>query len=149
MPQPHNAVGIKKLHFWRKREKHTMPSKLASRTLATTRPMATTRSWDSNQRLVNVPFKLRGLCCLQAVIPSEQDLDPPGWYITDRHGIPSVAKWVHLMPKDGLTPVPISRSPKVSETSPKACPDCGRKRRSPISEKSKNSEKGSEDPKQW
>jgi hypothetical protein len=146
MPQPHNAVGIKKPHFWGKREKHTMPSKLASRTLATT------RSWDSNQRLVNVPSKLRGLCCLQAVIPSEQDLDPPGWYmlsITDRHGIPSVAKRVHLMPKDGFTPVPISRSPKVYETSPKACPDYGRKRRSRISEKSKNSEKGSEDPKQW
>jgi FtsP/CotA-like multicopper oxidase with cupredoxin domain len=82
------------------------------------RQTATTHSWDSNQRLVDVPFKSDRFCCLEAVIPIEPNVAPPGWYmlsIVDRRGIPSVAKWVHLTPKDGLIPVPVGRAAKVSE----------------------------------
>jgi galactose oxidase-like protein/Kelch motif protein len=94
------------------------------------RPMATTHSWDSNQRLVDVPFKSHGFCRLQAVIPSDANLAPPGWYmlsITDRHGIPSVAKWVHLTPREGLIPVAATRAAKVTEVSAQPSPRPRRK----------------------
>jgi FtsP/CotA-like multicopper oxidase with cupredoxin domain len=64
-----------------------------------TRPMATTHSWDSNQRLVDVPFKSHDLCTLQGHIPNDACLIPPGWYmltITDHDDVPSYAHWVHL-----------------------------------------------------
>ncbi len=63
------------------------------------RPMATTHSWDSNQRLIDLPFKKHGLCHLEAHVSNEPTIAPPGWYmlfITDRNSIPSVAKWIHL-----------------------------------------------------
>lgn len=63
------------------------------------RPMATTHSCDSEQRLVDMPFERVRFCRLHACLPREANLAPPGWYmvsITDRHGVPSVAKWVHL-----------------------------------------------------
>lgn len=63
------------------------------------RPMATTHSWDSNQRLVDVGFKHDKVCQLIAYVPKEPNLAPPGRYmlfITNEKDVPSVANWVHL-----------------------------------------------------
>jgi FtsP/CotA-like multicopper oxidase with cupredoxin domain/sugar lactone lactonase YvrE len=65
------------------------------------RPMATTHSYDSEQRLVDVPFRKRGVCHLQARMPANPNLVPPGYYmlfIVNRRGVPSVAKWVRALP---------------------------------------------------
>jgi plastocyanin len=63
------------------------------------RPMATTHSWESNQRLVDIPFETHGFCALHAHTPKEATIAPPGWYmlfLTDTDGVPSQAHWVHL-----------------------------------------------------
>jgi plastocyanin len=63
------------------------------------RPMATTHSSDSSQRLVDLPIKRRRFCRLEVKAPREANLAPPGWYmlfIVDHQGVPSMAKWVHL-----------------------------------------------------
>jgi hypothetical protein len=73
------------------------------------RPMATTHSWDSNQRLIDVPFHTEDSCHVHGVIPREAAVAPPGWYmlfLTDRQGIPSVARWVHLDVKPKPLPIP-------------------------------------------
>jgi hypothetical protein len=62
-------------------------------------PMATTHSSDSSQRLIDLPFERTGFCHLRACAPEDPTLAPPGWYmlfIVDVHGIPSVARWIHL-----------------------------------------------------
>jgi FtsP/CotA-like multicopper oxidase with cupredoxin domain len=63
------------------------------------RPMATTHSTDSQQRLVDLPFTVDNLTELTVTIPAEPNLAPPGWYmlsIVDTKRRPSDAKWVHL-----------------------------------------------------
>src|SRR5262249_48982626 len=67
--------------------------------LSLVRPMATTHSWDSNQRLVDVHFEPHGFCHLTAQVPRQSMLAPPGWYmlfLVQHSGVPSVASWVHL-----------------------------------------------------
>lgn len=63
------------------------------------RPMATTHSCDSEQRLVDIPFTTDGPCQLTITIPSEPNLAPPGWWmltIVDNRRRPSDAHWIHL-----------------------------------------------------
>jgi FtsP/CotA-like multicopper oxidase with cupredoxin domain len=64
------------------------------------RPMAVTHSCDTDQRLVDLPIEhQRGVCRLVVKVPKEPNLAPPGWYmlfLTDRHGVPSHARWVHV-----------------------------------------------------
>jgi hypothetical protein len=63
------------------------------------RPMATTHSCDTEQRLVDLKFEDKGFCRLKASVPKERNIAPPGWYmlfITNNRDVPSVAKWVHL-----------------------------------------------------
>ncbi len=63
------------------------------------RPMATTHSVDSEQRLVDLPIARRSFCHLEVHMPHEHNLAPPGWYmlfITNRDGVPSTARWIHL-----------------------------------------------------
>jgi hypothetical protein len=70
------------------------------------RPMATTHSTDTEQRLVDLPFLRTQSSQLTAVIPNNPNLAPPGWYmlfvvrpLSDRgipRGVPSDAVWVHL-----------------------------------------------------
>jgi FtsP/CotA-like multicopper oxidase with cupredoxin domain len=63
------------------------------------RPMATTHSCDTQQRLIDIAFTRRGFCELRLHITDEPNIAPPGWYmltIVDGHRIPSVARWVHL-----------------------------------------------------
>lgn len=65
------------------------------------RPMATTHSYDSEQRLVDVPFRRRGVCKLMARMPANANLVPPGYYmlfLVDRKGVPSVASWMRVVP---------------------------------------------------
>ena len=63
------------------------------------RPGLTTHSFNGTQRLVDVPFTLQPPDTLNATIPAERNIAPPGWYmlfVTDQDGVPSVAHWVHL-----------------------------------------------------
>jgi hypothetical protein len=64
------------------------------------RPMATTHSTDTEQRLVDLPVSgTRSGSSLRVTVPTNQNLAPPGNYmltVVDKNGIPSVAKWVHL-----------------------------------------------------
>jgi FtsP/CotA-like multicopper oxidase with cupredoxin domain/sugar lactone lactonase YvrE len=69
--------------------------------LSLVRPMATTHSYDSEQRLVDVTFRRRGVCRLTARMPSSANLIPPGYYmlfLVDRKGVPSIAHWVQILP---------------------------------------------------
>jgi hypothetical protein len=63
------------------------------------RPMATTHSTDSQQRLVDLPFTVDNLTELTITIPGDRNLAPPGWYmlsIVDTKRRPSDGKWLHL-----------------------------------------------------
>jgi hypothetical protein len=63
------------------------------------RPMATTHSWDSEQRLVDLPISSRSSTSLTATVSSNRNLAPVGWYmlfITDTNRVPSVAKWIRV-----------------------------------------------------
>ena len=79
------------------------------------RPMATTHSCDTEQRLVDLELgRRRHPCRLRAHVPDNPNVAPPGWYmlfIVNRDGVPSVAHWVHLRPKK-----PTKRPPKGRPT---------------------------------
>lgn len=63
------------------------------------RPGLTTHSFNGTQRLVDVPFALVPPETLNANIPGEHNVAPPGWYmlfLTDHDGVPSIGHWVHL-----------------------------------------------------
>lgn len=63
------------------------------------RPMATTHSDDTSQRLVDLPIVCRDACSITVEITDNPNLAPPGWYmlfVVDDCAIPSVALWVHL-----------------------------------------------------
>ncbi|MEH2002030.1 MAG: galactose oxidase-like domain-containing protein [Nostoc sp.] len=63
------------------------------------RPMATTHSCDTEQRLVDVPINFRGATSLNVTLTNNRNIAPPGWYmlfITDNNGTPSVATWTQL-----------------------------------------------------
>ena len=63
------------------------------------RPMATTHSCDTEQRIVDLAFTVLGPCAVQISIPGERDLAPPGWWmlnVVDTERRPSQSRWVHL-----------------------------------------------------
>lgn len=63
------------------------------------RPGLTTHSFNGTQRLVDVPFTLVPPKTLNAVVPGERNVAPPGWYmlfLTDQDDVPSIGHWVHL-----------------------------------------------------
>jgi hypothetical protein len=63
------------------------------------RPTSTTHCLNTDQRFVDVPFRLGSGDALSATIPDEPNVAPPGWYmlfLTNQAGIPSMAKWVRL-----------------------------------------------------
>jgi streptogramin lyase len=65
------------------------------------RPMATTHSYDSDQRLVDIPFRRRGVCKLHAKMPANPNLVLPGYYmlfLVNRKGVPSLGSWVQVRP---------------------------------------------------
>ena len=59
----------------------------------------TTHSFNTTQRLVDLPIVIQGGGIVQIQITGEPNLAPPGWYmlfLTDHNRVPSVARWVHL-----------------------------------------------------
>ncbi|MGH3721238.1 MAG: galactose oxidase-like domain-containing protein [Pseudonocardiaceae bacterium] len=63
------------------------------------RPGATTHSFNTSQRLVDLPITAQGGTTVQVQVTGEPNLAPPGWYmlfLTDTDRVPSVARWVHL-----------------------------------------------------
>jgi hypothetical protein len=59
----------------------------------------TTHSFDSGQRLVDLPISLRRNGAIEVEVPNNPNLAPPGWYLlflVDEDGVPSVARWVRL-----------------------------------------------------
>jgi len=60
---------------------------------------ATTHSFDSGQRLVDLEITSRNTDSLDVTVTANHDLAPPGWYmlfLVDQQGIPSTANWIHL-----------------------------------------------------
>ncbi|MEH2160375.1 MAG: galactose oxidase-like domain-containing protein [Nostoc sp.] len=63
------------------------------------RPMATTHSCDTEQRLVDLPINFRNATSLNVTVTNNRNIAPPGWYmlfINDRNETPSVATWTQL-----------------------------------------------------
>ena len=59
----------------------------------------TTHSFNGTQRLVDVPFTLVPPDTLNADVPDDPKVAPPGWYmlfLTDHDGVPSMGHWMHL-----------------------------------------------------
>ncbi len=87
------------------------PSAVTVKWAQLVRPMATTHSDDTSQRLVDLPIVCRDACSLAVEVTDNPNLAPPGWYmlfVVDDCGIPSVALWVHL---DRPSPAP----PKITD----------------------------------
>ena len=83
------------------------------------KPMATTHSYDSEQRLVDIEFRRGGVCLLNAHMPANSNLVPPGWYmlfVVNRRGIPSVANWIHVQAAPRPAEPPLKRGDIVVGT---------------------------------
>ncbi|QFS47554.1 galactose oxidase-like domain-containing protein [Nostoc sphaeroides] len=64
------------------------------------RPMATTHSCDTEQRLLDVPINFRNATSLNVTLTSNRNIAVRGWYmlfITDNNGTPSVATWMRIL----------------------------------------------------
>jgi hypothetical protein len=63
------------------------------------RPCVTTHSFDTSQRLVDLPIVSQAAGVVRATVSANRNLAPPGWYmlfLVSQAGVPSVASWVHL-----------------------------------------------------
>lgn len=63
------------------------------------RPGVTTHSFNTSQRLVDLPIVARGIGQLEISIAAEPNIAPPGWYmlfLTDNNRVPSIAHWIQL-----------------------------------------------------
>ena len=63
------------------------------------RPMATTHTVDTEQRLVDLPIKSKTSTNVTVTVTNDRNLAPAGWYmlfITDNNNVPSVAHWIRL-----------------------------------------------------
>ncbi len=63
------------------------------------KPMATTHTYDTEQRLVDLPIASSTSNSLTVTVPNNNNLAPVGWYmlfITDNSGVPSVATWIQI-----------------------------------------------------
>jgi hypothetical protein len=63
------------------------------------RNCVTTHSYDTNQRLVDLPISSQAGGIVKITVPANHNIAPPGWYmlfIVNNDGVPSVAHWVHL-----------------------------------------------------
>jgi hypothetical protein len=59
----------------------------------------TTHSFNTGQRLVDLPIVSQAGGKLRVTVTGEPNVAPPGWYmlfLADSNGIPSVARWVHM-----------------------------------------------------
>lgn len=77
-----------------------LKSKYGLRSASLIRPSAVTHSFDSEQRVVDLPVKgtqKNGKAVL--ALPSSSNIAPPGWYmlvLNDNRRVPTPAAWVHL-----------------------------------------------------
>ena len=79
----------------------TTPQAGAIRWVSLVKNGVTTHSFDSGQRLVDLPITSRAGDTLQAAVPANPNLAPPGWYmlfLVDQDGVPSTASWIQLTP---------------------------------------------------
>jgi hypothetical protein len=63
------------------------------------RNCVTTHSYDSNQRLVDLPITARHPQALDLALTNNPNLAPPGHYmlfLIDNDGVPSLAHWIHV-----------------------------------------------------
>jgi hypothetical protein len=63
------------------------------------RPCATTHSFDSDQRLVEMNIVLQGGETIRASLTNNPNIAPPGWYmlfLVDQDGVPSLSSWVKV-----------------------------------------------------
>jgi Domain of unknown function (DUF1929) len=63
------------------------------------RPCATTHSFDSDQRLVEMNIASKDAGTIQAALTNNPNIAPPGWYmlfLVDQKGVPSVSSWVKV-----------------------------------------------------
>jgi hypothetical protein len=63
------------------------------------RPGVTTHSFDSSQRLIDLPITARTATTVDLAIPGNSDLAPPGdhmLFLVDDDGVPSLAHWTRL-----------------------------------------------------
>lgn len=61
----------------------------------------TTHSFDSGQRLVDLAITSQGNGALQATVPANPNIAPPGWYmlfLVNQEGVPSTANWIQITP---------------------------------------------------
>src|SRR5262249_20412928 len=97
-PRPFIESAASEVHYGQTIEIHT-PQADEIKWVQLIRPMATTHSCDTEQRLVDLKFRVDAFCKLRATLPREANIAPPGWYmlfIVNQQGVPSIAKWVHL-----------------------------------------------------
>lgn len=60
---------------------------------------ATTHAFNTEQRLLDVPFEVVGPKRIALRMPTRRNLAPPGWYmvfLVDTDGVPSIGRWVRL-----------------------------------------------------
>ena len=60
---------------------------------------ATTHSFNTSQRLVDLPIQAQGAGKLSVQVTADRNIAPPGWYmlfLTDNDRVPSQASWVKL-----------------------------------------------------
>ncbi len=75
------------------------PQALSIKWVSLIRPMSTTHSVDTEQRLVDLPIDFQFFNSLFVTVTNNQNLAPAGWYmlfITDNNNVPSVASWIQL-----------------------------------------------------
>ncbi|NJL09312.1 MAG: DUF1929 domain-containing protein [Calothrix sp. SM1_7_51] len=64
------------------------------------RPIATTHTCDTEQRVVDLPITNRNTTSITVQVTNNRNLAPPGWYmlfIVDNNNVPSVARWIQLV----------------------------------------------------
>lgn len=79
----------------------TTPQAGAIRWVSLVKNGVTTHSFDSGQRLVDLEITAQGGGAVQATVPANSNLAPPGWYmlfLVNQEGVPSVANWIQITP---------------------------------------------------
>jgi hypothetical protein len=77
----------------------TAPDPGRLRELSLVRPGSTTHSLNTDQRLVDLPFRTVGSDTVEFDLPADAALAPPGWYMVFAvrdDGVPSEAAWLRL-----------------------------------------------------
>jgi hypothetical protein len=63
------------------------------------RPSATTHASNNEQRLLDLPFTVKGANSVELTLPGNPNLAPPGWYMVfavSKAGVPSMGRWLLL-----------------------------------------------------